>query len=718
MTTTAKNYSEQDRGDSDKYKKYLSGMDSVIVEKIASASAFFPHIEGHAIVDIGMASGTGTYILALLFPKCKVIGVDVNLKMVEIARETYQLPNLEFIVDDGEKLEKLENEKIIGFFNCSSIHHITSFNDYAPHKAYLTIKRQTELLREGGVLVIRDFVKPEDKDVLLEFPDNDEGAKTCELLVDFSKRARSLSNKAEQGFPLEKVDKNTFRIDLVDAVEFIRRKDYLDDWDIELQEEYGYYTQSEFEQVFTEMGLRTIASGPVYNPWILKNRYKNKFKLTDLQGKDIGFPATNYIIAGEKVENRGTMLRAIRSLPISQESFIKLNSYKNKKTDFIYDVAQRPYPVIDILPYFIGSDGNIKIIAKHGYPRPIVNQIKKADAIDKKRYSGYITESITAMKGSLSGMELIKETLLERASISDKLIGDTNKSVTFYPSPGGIDELVDSYQVELKTDDLVIKENQVKNFSGFNELTHIRKYDAIQLLKSIQVGAVPDIRLEINLYNLFQKQQIDFGNWLNDKIQVEEIKDLKISKYESLLSDKDGNEFESCTQSAGFLKQYRTKFYEYNREDSTSILEYISPDKTSLNTVVVLPVFKYNGEVYVGLETRFLPVPQIQEGNSKIITAPAFRVPQGINTKTALEKYLDDLSVNGSPMRSYTKLGEKYLPCTGLTPEQVYPYVVTLESATDDLSWVSLTELLSQTDILRDGHLLVCLYRLMHALRG
>lgn len=41
-------YADQDRGDKSKYQRYLAGMDSIIVEKVASASAYFSEKEGHS----------------------------------------------------------------------------------------------------------------------------------------------------------------------------------------------------------------------------------------------------------------------------------------------------------------------------------------------------------------------------------------------------------------------------------------------------------------------------------------------------------------------------------------------------------------------------------------------------------------------------------------------------------------------------------------------
>ena len=126
---------------------------------------------------------------------------DINPTMIKIASDTYSKENLEFRLDDGEKLATFDNETISGFFNCSSIHHITSFNQYDSNRAYNTIKRQAELLKTGGIIVIRDFVKPTEMEVTLELKANDPTKRINDpdLLILFSKQARLLSSPNEQG---------------------------------------------------------------------------------------------------------------------------------------------------------------------------------------------------------------------------------------------------------------------------------------------------------------------------------------------------------------------------------------------------------------------------------------------------------------------------------------------------------------------------------------
>jgi hypothetical protein len=51
--------------------------------------------------------------------------------------------------------------------------------------------------------------------------------------------------------------------------------------------------------------------------------------------------------------------------------------------------------------------------------------------------------------------------------------------------------------------------------------------------------------------------------------------------------------------------------------------------------------------------------------------------------------------MGNSQVKDFSALGEKYFPCTGLTPERVYFYVVSLDRPTDILNWISLEELIS-----------------------
>lgn len=708
------NYTSQDRGDKRSYQDYLEAMDAISIEKVASASMFFAPEKGNTLVDVGMASGTSTAILAKLFPQLNVIGVDVNPKMVEISKARYQAENLSFRTDDGETLASFEKGSVDGFFNCSAIHHITSYNGYDVNRALSTLKRQSELLKDRGILVVRDFVKPEEKEVIIELSNISKGdvPSDSELLVRFSKTARSLSPIMERGFPLREVQSPCqemcrFRLFYSDAVEFIRRKDYYENWDIELQEEYGYLTQREFETAFRSMGLRIIVSSPIYNPWIIEHRYKGHFSLYDLDGKEIGFPPTNYLIVGEKTE-QGKELRLIRHLPLLDVPYLQYFSYKNEETEEVFDVVKRSNEVIDFIPYYQAGE-RITILAKHGYPRPLANVCTNHPVIDGKYFSGYVTEGLTVSKADEAEVSLDR-----RFGITKEQYKLQDISLNYYTSPGGISERVSSMFIALKEKPCTAVTLK-SGFSGFEDSGFLHAYDAVQLLNTAQTGSLLEARLELNVYNLFYHCELTLPKWLGEHIEVKEEQEVDFVELEELLSEK-RTVFASCEQKAGFLKTVHAQFIESGTLGSCAALEYVYPASISSNTLLTLPMCRVAGHVYLGLELRDLPVPQLLDGNSSLLTIPAKRLPQDIHNFFELNRYIMDMRIGEASIEQYFRLGEKYFPSIGITTEQVYPYVVCLDKPTKALIWVDIEDLEKHISKLRDAHLLVCLFRIRHAL--
>lgn len=707
-------YSEQDRGDKSNYIQYLEAMDAIAIEKVASASTFFSSESGKTIVDIGMASGTSTAILAKLFPEQHIIGVDINPKMVEIAQKFYKSQNLSFKVDDGETLNTFNPNSIDGFFNCSSIHHITSYNNYDVNRAYNTLTRQYELLKDNGIIVIRDFVKLEINEIILEVSSLEKQNKPsdAELLILFSKTARSLSKQEDQGFPIEELkslnkDTRRFKLYNTDAIEFIRRKDYFENWNIELQEEYGYFSQREFEDCFNRLGLRIILSAPIYNQWIINNRYKNKFQLYNIDGSKIGYPPTNYIIVGEKI-NSSKNLSLTRYLPKADSSYLNYASYKNKKNDIIFEVVNRPNIVKDIIPYY-KEDAKLKVIAKHGYPRPILNAFK--NLIDNKVFSGYITEAISVTK-----LESLQDILMDVFNI-DAQASEFKHLLNYFTSPGGIDEFVSSIAVELTKKPIDLHKISFP-FSAFFDLGKTKVYDAIELLNTAQTGALIEARLELNIYQLLRKELIPLPKWFGEKIIPKEItiNELKPDTWDTLALRK-AKDYEKVEVTHQFLETSRACFSEIGAKNNQSqILEFTYPKELSINTLITLPIFKAENDIYLGLEIRSLPVPQIHTGNSLIMTVPAVRLNKEIKTLFDLQTYISNYMIGTSNIIDYFKLGEKYYPSIGITPEQVYPFIVTLNLPDKSLNWIKLSELFVHIEELNDAHLLICLNRLTHAL--
>ena len=176
------------------------------------------------------------------------------------------------------------------------MHHVTSFNEFDIKQISRTLENQVAQLKQGGVLIIRDFVVPDDaeKNVYLDLP-TDDGKETGEipelstaaLFEVFARDFRCSLNMSESVSykKLESPRENFARFEttLRYAAEFVLRKDYRKDWATELIEEYTYFSQNDFENAFRNKRLRIVVSMPLWNPWIVSNRFVGKFYLSDVE---------------------------------------------------------------------------------------------------------------------------------------------------------------------------------------------------------------------------------------------------------------------------------------------------------------------------------------------------------------------------------------------------------------------------------------------------
>ena len=172
---------------------------------------------------------------------------------------------------------------------------------------------------------------------------------------------------------------------------------------------------------------------------------------------------------------------------------------------------------------------------------------------------------------------------------------------------------------------------------------------------------------------------------------------------------------------SGYLRLVRSVFADQTEEEGRTRtlaeqeLEFVLPRERSCNTIIGLPVI-HAEEVLIGLETRHLPVPQIHEGDARILTAPAWRLDRQVET---LDQAKSVLAANfGVSVGAITPLGAAYFPSAGITPERVYPFMVRLSerAAGASYDYVPLKQVKRNLHRLRDGHLLIAVMRLIHAL--
>lgn len=702
-------YAKQERGGGAEYERYLAGMDASMQQKVALTAA---HVLGQGwVADMGMGSGTGSEALAALYPSIRVTGVDINPEMVERAGARYQRPNLDFRAGDIGK-PCFEPQSLDAIFDSSVLHHVTSFNDYRLDEAALALEHQVAQLRPHGSLIVRDFVRPEPAEVLLDLPKD-----SAVLFRRFAGEFRYLKPEAERGFEYQELESPRegwcrFRCQSLHATEFVLRKDYTTDWETEVLEEYTYFTQSQFEAHFHRLGLRILASTPLWNPWIVGHRFEGQLELRDLDGAPLGFPPTNYLIVGEKVESgQGVLFQP--GAACQPDGFLEFTCYEHKTQGFIRELVRRPNLTVDVLPYF-EQDDELYVLARKSYPRPLMSLC--TDRLDQALSPTYVTEPISIICGDKPLAQTVEEALNNWAGVPSEDILEFSEGSTTYPSPGGVQEEIRCFFVKVKP--LMVN-------AGARD--QVRAIEAGQLLRAAQVGGLPDARLETHCFELLRRLGRPAGPWIGETLDLAR-QDLAPPAHslQRLLTSPRRRAFRRSAAKVDFLSLRKQAFEERDAQGGVLRevgLEYVLPNRVSLNTVAVAPLWRHGDAVYVGLVEEDLPAAQCFSGHSNHLQAPAWRLPSGVQDMRQLDEFLRQAlqRENGVTVRDSFQMGGPYFPSPGVTPEIAYPWSVDVSDRREapyPLSWVPLDELVEGFHHLKEGHLRTLVSRVSRSLSG
>ena len=264
------------------------------------------------------------------------------------------------------------------------------------------------------------------------------------------------------------------------------------------------------------------------------------------------------------------------------------------------------------------------------------------------------------------------------------------------------------------------------NYTSFRSAGTVRELDALQVLRASHVGGMFDARLEINIYHLLERLGRSAGPWIGAPIKLSSQpgENLTATTFDRLVLERYGVFENDGRAEANFLSIREGIFVERTnsgKEISTVSFEYVIPKELSFTSTAGLPVVKTEDSVLVGLELRDLPAVQSFTGSSRIVTAPAWRVPRSVSNQTALHSFLANAMQRdfGISILDTWELGGSYFCSPGVTPEVVYPFVVEVDARTigsSSLTFVRLDDLRRNLGIVRDPHLLISAYRLIHAL--
>ncbi len=661
---------------------------------------------GSTVVDAGCNTGAMTFVMAALKPDVNFIGMDVDAPRIKQAQKKYRLNNLTFKL--GNIYTDLAENSVDAIVNSFFLHEIYSDSYFNERLIELALQKQYKALKEGGTLIIRDYLNPTNHEyVLIEFTDTGASGDTFEtcseadLLVWFSENARAKSLKDDLigndcGFFLEELPPNfprtrLFRIPEKWAHEFIMRKDDRERLKEELSKEYAFYSENEFQKHFTALGARLQYFAPHWDEGFLKARYTGKIRMYDESGNKLGPPPTNHIMVVQKIAERTSQTVQERRTSRTRSGSVYLRTVRDEKTGGIADIICRDLEFAEILPYRIAPDGKLKIYLHEGVPRGLANAVPRMGKnLDGRKWSGHMIEAIgvdadlvTPIKDKgINELQIFSRTHIGlRPSVDSRIL----EGGGFYPDPNRIDEriLTYYYRVEDYHAPFSIKES-LKDIDGYSSKGRIREFDAQDILNAVSVGLIPASRLEVQILGLFQLMGMKAECWSDMPIQLSEIpveEAVKISDIMQQYSLSD-DRFKPTRGQAGQVRLIQSVFVEEGREQNGAVaglaardIEFAVQEDSTINTAVVLPLTRnLNGEVMAGVVSQYMPVPQRFSGTGQTMTLPSFNLPKEVTDLEAARHYVA-AQFNVRP-ESVHRMGESYFTHIGVTPHRIYPFIV------------------------------------------
>lgn len=325
------------------YNTYAMGMSNMAIMRLKYQDIKWGLKPGK-IVDEGCADGALLSLIARDFPDSDLIGIEITGEFLARCLERQRSGDFggSYVHFHQRNIthQLFENDSIDTTICNSTTHELWSYGEQAVTlRAYLANKyAQTA---PGGRLIIRDVVGPENGDrevylwlngqdghneaVFAEFAASDDlkshlGAMSTKsrflrFARDFLASERALGQRGPETalqYRLETIANQEYVVlPLRDACEFLSKKDYTDNWESEMHEEFAYWSFSDWQRELEAIGFRLLQdrsrpeanSRSYVNPWIVENRYQGTARLFHHDGQalqPLPFPPTNVVLFAEK----------------------------------------------------------------------------------------------------------------------------------------------------------------------------------------------------------------------------------------------------------------------------------------------------------------------------------------------------------------------------------------------------------------------------------
>lgn len=309
------------------YNTYVRQMDEIAELKYKDTA---PFIQAGRIGDIGCAVGSWIKLACQdsRLRESDFYGIEVSRRLFEICQQRktnneFENPYIFFAQKNAVIGLVFEPASMNSIITSSLTHEIESYGSIEDLLNF--IKNRFQELVPGGVWVNRDVVGPDDKEkevlLLLEkesghadydkqFTDQAGLSRHLQELSTFGRFLRFANDfRQKEGYkmqfqlvPLE--GKEFVQLKLQDAMEFLTKKDYTDNWESEMHETFCFWSFNDWKAIMEENGFAIKPQSTSYaNSWIVNNRLVGKatlFEQTEGKLRQLEYPDMNMILVAEK----------------------------------------------------------------------------------------------------------------------------------------------------------------------------------------------------------------------------------------------------------------------------------------------------------------------------------------------------------------------------------------------------------------------------------
>ena len=276
---------------------YLNTMNSTINYK----AVILDYITGKTVLDVGPGGGALLDLIESSKKAERVIGIDISQNVIEELKRKKHAEKKKWEIVKGDALnlkQHFKTNEIDTIIFCSVLHELFSYIEMDGKKfnhktVEMAMKSCFDVLPKGGRIIIRDGIMSETNNKrIIRFKNKDDMNFLEKYCKDF--KGREITYKL--------IDDRTVEMKENDAMEFLYTYTWGEEsYPMEVQEQFGYYTPSEYVKMLQKVGDCKIIECNHFLQDGYEEHLLEKIEYYDTNWQKCSLPDSTCIIVVEKV---------------------------------------------------------------------------------------------------------------------------------------------------------------------------------------------------------------------------------------------------------------------------------------------------------------------------------------------------------------------------------------------------------------------------------